>query len=90
MKTLQPKAVWQFFHEITQIPRPSKKEQRIIAYLTDFAQEHGLESKTDEVGNVLICKPATNGYENKVTIILQAHIDMVCEKQHQAELNLDC
>ncbi len=89
MKTLQPKAVWQFFHEITQIPRPSKKEQRIIAYLTDFAQEHGLESKTDEVGNVLICKPATNGYENKVTIILQAHIDMVCEKNSDTVFNFD-
>jgi len=80
MKTLEPTLVWNFFHEITQIPRPSKKEERIIAYLKAFGENHKLKIKTDTAGNVLICKPATKGYESHKTIILQSHVDMVCEK----------
>lgn len=80
MITLEPTAVWNFFHEITKIPRPSKKEERIIAYLKAFGEKHKLHTKTDAVGNVLICKPASKGYENGKTIILQSHVDMVCEK----------
>jgi dipeptidase D len=80
MKTLEPKVLWNFFHEINQIPRPSKKEERIIAYLQAFGKSHNLETKTDATGNVLISKPATNDYEKHKTIILQAHMDMVCEK----------
>ena len=73
MKTLEPKAVWQFFHEITQIPRPSKKEEQIIAFLKEFGKSHHLSTKIDATGNVLICKPATQGFEDKKTTILQAH-----------------
>src|ERR1035437_6002246 len=80
MKTLEPSALWTIFHEITQIPRPSKKEERIIAYLKNFGEIHNLSTKIDEVGNVLISKLATKNYENHETVILQAHIDMVCEK----------
>ena len=89
MKTLEPTSVWNFFHEITQIPRPSKKEERIIAYLKDFSVKHKLTIKTDTAGNVLLCKPATPGYEKKKTIILQAHVDMVCEKNSDIEHNFD-
>lgn len=89
MKTLQPSLVWNFFHEITQIPRPSKKEERIIAYLKDFGKEHNLATKSDEAGNVLISKPATVGYEKHKTIILQSHIDMVCEKNSDVVHNFD-
>jgi len=89
MKTLNPTLVWKFFHEITQIPRPSKKEERIIAYLKDFGGQHKLSTKTDEAGNVLICKPATPGYERNKTIILQSHIDMVCEKNSDVIHNFD-
>ena len=89
MKTLQPKAVWHFFHEITQIPRPSKKEEQIIAYLKSFGEKYKLITKTDKAGNVLICKAATKGYENKKTTILQAHIDMVCEKNSDTVFNFD-
>ena len=89
MKTLQPKAVWHFFHEITQIPRPSKKEEQIISYLKSFGEEYKLITKTDKAGNVLICKPATKGYENKKTTIMQAHIDMVCEKNSDTVFNFD-
>jgi len=89
MKTLEPTLVWNFFHEITQIPRPSKKEERMIAYLKAFGEKHKLETKSDEAGNVLICKPATKGFENRKTIILQSHIDMVCEKNSDVIFNFD-
>ena len=89
MKTLEPKAVWQFFHEITQIPRPSKKEEQIIAFLKEFGESHHLSTKIDAAGNVLICKPATQGFEDKKTTILQAHIDMVCEKNSDTVFNFD-
>ena len=89
MKTLEPSLVWNFFHEITQIPRPSKKEERIIAYLKAFAEKQKLTNKSDAAGNVLISKPATPGYVNSKTIILQAHIDMVCEKNSDVVHNFD-
>ena len=75
MKSLEPVALWKFFHEITRIPRPSKKEEQMIAYLKAFAEKHKLEIKMDAVGNVLICKVATKGYENKKTTILHTHTD---------------
>lgn len=89
MTNLEPKALWTIFHEITQIPRPSKKEERIRAYLIDFAAKHNLVCKTDKAGNVLISKPATPGYENEKTIILQSHMDMVCEKNNETVHNFD-
>ncbi len=89
MKTLEPSLLWNFFHDINQIPRPSKKEEKVIAYLKEFSAKHKLESKTDAAGNVLICKPATSGYENRKMIILQSHMDMVCEKNSDTEFNFD-
>lgn len=80
IKDLKPTGIWSYFHEITQIPRPSKKEEKIIAYLLDFAKKHNLEAKKDDAGNVLIIKSATKGKENLPTVILQGHVDMVCEK----------
>ena len=78
--TLKPASVFHYFEEICQVPRPSKKEEKIIAYLLDFAEKHSLEAKKDEAGNILMKKPATPGKENLKTVILQSHIDMVCEK----------
>lgn len=89
MTNLEPKLLWNIFHEITQIPRPSKKEERIRQYLIDFASKHNLQSKTDKVGNVLVTKPATPGYESEKTIILQSHMDMVCEKNNDTVHNFD-
>ena len=89
MKTLEPQLLWNYFHDITQIPRPSKKEEKVIAYLKNFAQQQNLGFKTDEAGNVLILKPASAGYENAKTVILQAHMDMVCEKNNEVEFNFD-
>ena len=72
--------VLSFFKEITRIPRESGHEEKIIEYLQQFAASHNLECKTDKVGNVLIIKEASKGYENSPTVILQSHSDMVCEK----------
>ncbi|MCF6365703.1 MAG: aminoacyl-histidine dipeptidase [Bacteroidales bacterium] len=77
---LKPTEIWKYFDEITKIPRPSKKEEKIIQYLLDFAKKHNLEAEKDEVDNIIIRKPATPGKENSETVILQSHSDMVCEK----------
>ena len=84
-KDLKPASVFYYFEEICQVPRPSKREEKIIAYLKAFGRKHGLETKTDEVGNVLIKKACTPGKENLKTVILQSHIDMVCEKNSDVE-----
>lgn len=89
IKDLKPVEIWSYFHEITQIPRPSKKEEKILAYLLDFAKEHNLEAKQDKAGNVLITKEATKGKENIPTVILQSHVDMVCEKNADIEHDFD-
>lgn len=89
MKTLEPSLLWNFFHDITQIPRPSKKEEKMIDYLVQFAKSQHLEHKVDKAGNVLITKPATNGFENSKRVILQAHIDMVCEKNSDTVFNFE-
>ena len=77
---LKPSELWGYFYNITQIPRPSKKEEKIVAYLLDFAKKNNLHAKKDKVGNVLITKEATKGKEKLPTVILQSHVDMVCEK----------
>jgi dipeptidase D len=86
---LQPKSVWAHFEDICQIPRPSKKEEKIIEFLLDFGKKHNLETKRDEIGNILIKKPATAGKENLKTVVLQSHMDMVCEKNNETEHNFD-
>lgn len=80
LENLQPASVWRYFGEIMNIPRPSKHEEKISAYLQEFGKSHGLETLSDELGNVLIRKPAYKGYENAAKVCLQAHMDMVCEK----------
>jgi dipeptidase D len=77
---LNPQRLWYYFLQICRIPRPSKKEEQIVNYLLDFGKKMGLETITDETGNVLIRKPGTSGNEKLKSVILQSHIDMVCEK----------
>jgi dipeptidase D len=77
---LGPEALWYYFEEILKIPRPSNHEEKVIDFLMDFAGQNRLEAKRDEVGNVVIRKPATSGMENRKHIVLQSHVDMVCEK----------
>ena len=83
VKDLDPKIVFEIFDEITKIPRPSQKEEKIRQYLLDFAKKHNIEAKTDEVGNVALYKPATPGHENAPIVIMQGHMDMVCESDHK-------
>ncbi|HAT61717.1 MAG TPA: cytosol nonspecific dipeptidase, partial [Prevotella sp.] len=77
---LRPVLVFEQFARINQIPRPSKHEEKMIAYLKEFAEEHKLDYNIDETGNVLIRKSATKGFEHKPVTILQSHMDMVCDK----------
>lgn len=86
---LEPHIVWRYFYELTQVPRPSKKEEKVIAYLLEFAKKNNLEVKKDEAGNVLMTKPATKGKENLPTVILQGHVDMVCEKNSETVHDFD-
>lgn len=79
---LNPKAVWKNFYSLTQIPRPSKKEDKIREFLVQFGRSLSLESFADEIGNVIIRKPATKGMENRKGVILQAHMDMVPQKNN--------
>ena len=78
---LKPELVWERFYEISQVPRPSKQETKIREYLRNFARSRKLDFKEDLVGNIVIKVPASKGLENKPTVILQGHIDMVCEKK---------
>lgn len=80
LSKLTPQPLFNYFEEICQVPRPSKKEEKIRQFLLDFAEANQLDAKTDEIGNVLIKKPASTAYENAPTVILQTHMDMVCEK----------
>ncbi len=87
MAQLTPARVFEQFKKINQIPRPSKHEEQMIAYLQQFAKERGLECKTDDTGNVIIKKPASEGMEGKSTTILQSHMDMVCDKLVDHEID---
>ena len=80
VKDLKPQLVWQAFDEITKVPRPSCHEEKIREYLIEYAKKHSVEYKTDDVGNVVMKKNATPGYEHAPTVVLQAHMDMVAEK----------
>jgi len=80
IRNLEPKKVWNFFHDLTQIPRPSKKEKKIVDFMVDFGKKNNLETLVDEVGNVVIRKPATKGMENRKGVIFQTHLDMVPQK----------
>jgi len=86
---LEPKSVWKFFADLTQIPRPSKKERKAVDYVIQFAKDRGLEYIVDEVGNVIIRKPATKGMENHKGVILQGHLDMVPQKNSDKEFDFE-
>ena len=86
---LEPRLVWEQFEAITRVPRPSKKAGKIISFPVDFATKHGIEYRKDAIGNVVMRKPATPGYEDRPTVILQAHMDMVCEKNSDVEFDFE-
>lgn len=80
IKDLEPKSVWTAFYELSQVPRPSKHEEKAQQFLLDWGKEHGVSVRKDETGNIIFTKPATPGYENRRGVILQAHVDMVPQK----------
>ncbi len=84
IKDLQPALVFGIFDRICQVPQPSKKEEKIRKFLLDFAAEHGIEVRTDAIGNVVMTKAATPGHEQAPTVIMQAHMDMVCESNDKS------
>ncbi|CAM3644612.1 aminoacyl-histidine dipeptidase [Parendozoicomonas haliclonae] len=87
IKQLAPAAVWQYFHDICQIPHPSGEEEALRNYVLNFAAEHKLEAEVDAVGNVVVRKPATPGMENRFGVVLQGHLDMVPQKNEDTDHN---
>lgn len=87
IKELEPRLVWELFEQITRVPRPSKKEARIQAFIEEFARVHGLACRRDEKGNLVVIREASTGREGESGLILQSHMDMVCEKD--AEVRID-
>ncbi|TBM99734.1 aminoacyl-histidine dipeptidase [Hyunsoonleella flava] len=89
IRQLEPKVLWNKFADLNAVPRPSKKEERVIAFMKDFGKNLGLETIVDEVGNVIIRKPATPGMEDKTTVVMQSHLDMVHQKNNDTEFDFD-
>ena len=89
VKDLEPKEIWENFSNLNEVPRASKKEERVIQFMVDFGKSLGLETHTDRVGNIIIKKPATKGMEDKPTVILQSHVDMVHQKNNDTDFDFD-
>ncbi len=89
IRALEPKALWNKFADLNAVPRPSKKEERVIKFMKDFGEGLGLETIEDEVGNVIIRKPATKGMEDRKAIVMQSHLDMVHQKNNDTVFNFD-
>lgn len=86
---LEPKIIWKNFSALNSVPRPSKKEERVIAFMKKFGEDLGLETRVDETGNVIIKKPATSGMESRKAIVMQGHLDMVCQKNNDVDFDFD-
>jgi dipeptidase D len=89
IRNLEPKSLWNHFADLNAVPRPSKKEERVIQFMMDFGKELGFETIKDAIGNVIIKKPASAGMEDKQTIILQSHLDMVHQKNGDTVFDFD-
>lgn len=86
---LEPQVIWKNFSALNSVPRPSKKEGKVIEFIKSFGESLGLETTVDEVGNVIIKKTATVGMENRKTVVLQSHLDMVCQKNNDVNFDFD-
>ena len=89
IRNLEPKALWNNFADLNAVPRPSKKEERVIEFIKNFGNKLGLETFEDEIRNVIIRKPASPGMENRKPIVLQGHLDMVCQKNNDTDFDFD-
>ncbi|MBC5991270.1 aminoacyl-histidine dipeptidase [Pontibacter cellulosilyticus] len=89
VRNLEPKALWNNFADLNAVPRPSKKEERVIQFIKEFGEGLGLETYVDEVGNVIIKKPASKGMENRQTVAIQSHLDMVHQKNADTDFDFE-
>ncbi len=89
LSNIEPQIIWKNFSALNSVPRPSKKEEKVIQFIKEFGENLGLATTVDEVGNVIIKKPATAGMENRKTIVLQSHLDMVCQKNSDLEFDFE-
>ncbi|GFD74567.1 aminoacyl-histidine dipeptidase [Tenacibaculum sp. KUL113] len=89
IRNLEPKAVWKNFADLNAVPRPSKKEERVIQFMVDFGKKLNLETMVDKVGNVIIRKPASTGMEGRKTVVMQSHLDMVHQKNADTVFDFD-
>ncbi|KJD35951.1 aminoacyl-histidine dipeptidase [Tamlana sedimentorum] len=89
IRQLEPQELWNKFADLNAVPRPSKKEERVIAFMKNFGENLGLDTVIDAVGNVIIKKPATPGMENRTTVVMQSHLDMVHQKNNDTVFDFD-
>ena len=89
IRSLEPKNLWNKFADLNEVPRPSKKEERVIEFMKNFGNNLKLETQVDKVGNVIIKKPATKGMENRKAVVLQSHLDMVHQKNNDTNFDFD-
>ena len=89
LSQLEPQIVWKNFAALNSVPRPSKKEEKVIEFIKNFGEKLNLETTVDEVGNVIIKKPATAGMEDRKPIVLQSHLDMVCQKNNDVNFDFE-
>ena len=86
---LEPKVIWKNFEALNSVPRPSKKEEKVIRFIKEFGDKLGLPTTVDEAGNVIITKPATPGMEDRQAIVMQSHLDMVCQKNNDVDFDFE-
>ncbi len=89
VRDLEPHALWNHFADLNRVPRPSKKERRVIEFVKQFAEQQGLEHSVDEAGNVIVRKPASAGMEDRTPIVMQSHLDMVCQKNADTQFDFE-
>lgn len=89
LSNIEPHIIWKNFSKLNAVPRPSKKEEKVIAFIKEFGENLGLPTTVDEVGNVIIKKPATAGMESRKSIVLQSHLDMVCQKNSDVTFDFE-
>src|SRR6185437_5324950 len=89
IRNLEPKALWNNFADLNAVPRPSKKEGRVIEFIKKYGESLGLPTSVDETGNVIIKKPASKGMENRETVCLQSHLDMVHQKNNDTNFDFN-
>ncbi|MEQ9149036.1 MAG: cytosol nonspecific dipeptidase, partial [Cytophagales bacterium] len=89
IRSLEPKPLWNYFSDLNAVPRPSKKEERVIAFMKSFGESLGLKTVVDDIGNVIIKKPASSGMEDRQTVVLQSHLDMVHQKNADTDFEFE-